>query len=862
MAPWTLDLGVRGQGICKNLQTIGDPEKLVPFLKRVGSHVSAFEFYQGMRPNFNLFRHLGLREMLRTEYKYSLPSMFSLLNPSCVVELILNKTPILPQELILIADTFTQLRKMDLSCGSLSCFDEEKQSMTESFSIFLQKFSSYGRLEYLRLISTFDSTHLSFEHIPSSLKILIMSNSKLNSRDLSHIGLRCHQLEELEFSVHLDVAREDVATLLQDKKLKNLQISALNYENSIFEMPFVDFSPTLGNSLQYIEGDCATAPVILRNIELGEFPALKSVSIFSDTITDEAVMALAKLPQLTDLSLTCEAISDQAVIPIIWNGILETLFVSGEQISDKVPRLALAQCKNLNELYVNTVVYYPIPNAEELLEIVHDVMDSRYGPNERPTSEHDPRIFRFYVNFDGTFPCKNVHMWLCLYKYVDIMDLISLEQVSRRFYETIRSMVWPKVCRIGWHQEHLVGQYREINEYQRLGNPNKLVAILKRVGPHVGSFQFNYAKYTQQYLELPQEQRGWKITEYEYSLPLMFSLLNPSCVVELTLYGTPIQAKELIFIADTFTQLRRVNFSYGSLTCVAEEKQSMTESFSIFLEKFSSYGRLEDLHIANNLDSTHLNFEHIPPFLKKLDLANCKLNSRDLSNIGLRCHQLEELIISVHPEVTRKDVATLFGGMKSEMLRTLLIRATYDSTFFEMPFVEFSPALRNGVEAIVGDRTTTPAILRNMELFDFPILLFVTLSSDIITDEALKVLAKFTRLWKLELDCEEITDQAVIPIIQHGTLQILSVSSRYITDKVPRLAIERCKRLRRLTIGKKYPIPNAEEILEMTHSVMDKRYGPDKRPTGEHDPRILRFSANRDTFECQNLHPWVLVNRY
>ncbi|KAI1708308.1 hypothetical protein DdX_11988 [Ditylenchus destructor] len=155
--------------------------------------------------------------MLRNQYEYSLPSMFSMLNPSCVVELILDKTPLQPKELILIADTFTQLRKMDLSCGSLSCVDEEKQNVTENFSIFLQKFSSYGRLENLRIISTYDATHLNFEHIPSSLKRLIICNSKLNSRDLSHIGLRCEQLEELEFSVHLDIVREDVATLLLNK---------------------------------------------------------------------------------------------------------------------------------------------------------------------------------------------------------------------------------------------------------------------------------------------------------------------------------------------------------------------------------------------------------------------------------------------------------------------------------------------------------------------------------------------------------------------------------------------------------------------------------------------------------------------
>ncbi|KAI1697798.1 hypothetical protein Ddc_19509 [Ditylenchus destructor] len=391
--------------------------KLFAFLKRVGSHVPAFEFNQGTRPDLTVFRVQEQREQLRTEYKYSLPSMFSLLNPSCVVELILDKTPLQPKELILIADTFTQLRKMDLSCGSLSCVDEEKQNMAENFSIFLQKFSSYGRLESLRLISTFDSTHLNFKHIPSTLKRLILSNSKLNSRDLSHIGLRCDQLEELEFSVHLDVAREDVATLLLNKKLKYLRITAIDSENFFFEMPFVEFLPTLQNSLHHIKGDWATAPAILRNIELGEFFALRHVSIHSDIIEDDAVMALAKLPQLTNLNLACEVISDQAVIPIIWNGILESLFVSSHQITDKVPRLAIAQCKNLRGLYINTVVEHPIPNAEEILEIVHRVMDRKYGPNERPTDKKDPRIFRFYINLHGTFSCKNLHPWVILHPW-------------------------------------------------------------------------------------------------------------------------------------------------------------------------------------------------------------------------------------------------------------------------------------------------------------------------------------------------------------------------------------------------------------------------------------------------------------
>ncbi|KAI1722836.1 hypothetical protein Ddc_07018 [Ditylenchus destructor] len=371
-------------------------------------------------------------------------------------------------------------------------------------------------------------------------------------------------------------------------------------------------------------------------------------------------------------------------------------------------------------------------------------------------------------------------------------------------------MVWPRVSRIGWSNEHVVRKFGAFMEYQKVGDPTKLMSILKRVGSHVSVFEFNYVKDTQQVLELPQEQRGEGITEYEYSLPIMFSMLNPSCVVELVLQGTPIQSKELILIANTFTQLRSVNFSCGSLSCTAEEKPSITESFAIFLEKLSSYGKLEELWIISTYDSTHLHFEHIPASLKSLRLLDSKLNSRDLRHIGLRCHQLEELTISVHHEVTRDDLDTLFGGMQNERLRNVKMQATFDSPNFEMPFVEFSSALRNGVQAIGGDRTTAPVvsyknceacfhreacldILRNIELFDFPLLLFVGIRSDIITDEAIKVLAKFPGLWNLELDCDEITDQAVIPIIRHGSLKVLSVSSRFITDKVPRLAIERCK---------------------------------------------------------------------
>ncbi|KAI1697988.1 hypothetical protein DdX_18180 [Ditylenchus destructor] len=150
------------------------------------------------------------------------------------------------------------------------------------------------------------------------------------------------------------------------------------------------------------------------------------------------------------------------------------------------------------------------------------------------------------------------------------MDLISLEQVSQRFYETIRSMVWPKVSRIGWSNGCLIWEFMDRSKkLQPFGDPNKLVAILKRVGSHVPAFEFNSVKDTQQVLEILEEERNRKkIVQYEYSLPSMFSLLNPSCVVELILEGTPIQGKELILIANTFTQLRKLVLSCGSLLCM------------------------------------------------------------------------------------------------------------------------------------------------------------------------------------------------------------------------------------------------------------------------------------------------------
>ncbi|KAI1712109.1 f-box-like domain-containing protein [Ditylenchus destructor] len=454
---------------------------------------------------------------------------------------------------------------------------------------------------------------------------------------------------------------------------------------------------------------------------------------------------------------------------------------------------------------------------------------------------------------------------LRIYKYADFLDLISLEQVSRRCYESIRSMVWPEVGRIGWHNGDLIGQFRGIQCYkkwtksQEVGDPNKMIAVLKRT--RVCCFEFNFVKDTAQDLDHPYSHREKPKAQYEYSLPLMFSHLNPSNMVELNLKGTPIQAKELIFIADTFTQLEILDLSDGSLSCAAEERRNMTESFSIFLEKFSSYGRLDELRIGHTYDSTHLNFEHIPPSLTKLDLMDNKLNSRDLSHIGQRCHQLENLYVCVHDEVTGEDVATLFNGMQSTRLRHLVIVNFY-KFFIEMPIVDFSPALRHSIDVIMGDRTTTPVILRNLISGDYPALTFIAISGDTIKDEAIIPLAKLPRLKTLRMRCDEISDQAIIPIISNGILERLSVSSRYITDKIARLAIEKCKRLRELSINRttETSIPNAEEILEIVHSVMDERYGPNERPTGKCDPRLLEFCINRDTFQCMNLHPWVVVH--
>ncbi|KAI1702094.1 hypothetical protein DdX_15687 [Ditylenchus destructor] len=456
---------------------------------------------------------------------------------------------------------------------------------------------------------------------------------------------------------------------------------------------------------------------------------------------------------------------------------------------------------------------------------------------------------------------------LRIYKYADYMDLISLEQVSRRCYETIRSMVWPQVGRIGWHNGVLFGQYRGMRYYKKLteseevGDPNKLIAILKRVGSHVVAFEFNFVKDTAQDLDYPGGHRERPKAQYEYSLPSMLSLLKPSYIVELSLQGTPIQAKELIFIAETFTQLEAVDFSNGSLSCAAEDRQNMSESFSIFLEKFSSYGRLEELRMRFNFNLTYLNFELIPPSLKKLNLSGCKLKSQDLSHIGQRCHQLEDLMIDIHDEVTREDMVSLFDGMQSGHLRYLWLAHFYHFVF-EMPSVDFSPALRHSLNSILGDWTTTPMILRNLKSGDYPVLTFINISNDTIKDEAIIPLAKLPRLKNLRLRCEEISDQAVIPIISNGILENLSVWSRYITDQVPRLAIERCKRLKELEINRttETPVPNAEEILEMVHHVMDTRYGPNERPTCNYDPRLLCFCINRDTFECMNLHPWVVVH--
>ncbi|KAI1712108.1 hypothetical protein Ddc_12605 [Ditylenchus destructor] len=442
------------------------------------------------------------------------------------------------------------------------------------------------------------------------------------------------------------------------------------------------------------------------------------------------------------------------------------------------------------------------------------------------------------------------------------MDLISLGQVSRRQYETIRSMVWPSVWRIGWHNGDLIGQFRgKRRKLEEIGDPKKLIAILKNVGSYVGAFEFNFAKDTAQDLDHGHGHRERPKAQYEYSLPLMLSLLNPSCVVELILEGTSIKAKELIFIADTFTQLEVLDLSCGSLSCAAEERQNMSESFSIFLEKLSSYGRLEELRMRFTFDSTHLHFENIPQSLKKLNLMYCKLNSRDIGHIGQRCHQLEDLMISVHDEVTREDLVTLFDGMQSGRLGYLMI-VNFCNFFFEMPTVDFSPALRHSIDAILGDHTTTPMILRNLGSGDYPALTFINISSDTIRDEAIIPLAKLPQLKNLRLRCEEISDQAVIPIIQNGILENLCVSSRYITDKIARLAIEKCKHLRELSIDRttETPIPNAEEILEIVHSAMDKRYGPNERPTFKRDPRLLKFCINRDTFQSMNLHPWVVVH--
>lgn len=88
---------------------------------------------------------------------------------------------------------------------------------------------------------------------------------------------------------------------------------------------------------------------------------------------------------------------------------------------------------------------------------------------------------------------------------------------------------------------------------------------MKRVGSHVVAFEFNFVKDTAQDLDYPGGHRERPKAQYEYSLPSMLSLLKPSYIVELSLQGTPIQAKELIFIAETFTQLEAVDFSNGSL---------------------------------------------------------------------------------------------------------------------------------------------------------------------------------------------------------------------------------------------------------------------------------------------------------
>ncbi|KAI1731825.1 hypothetical protein Ddc_00664 [Ditylenchus destructor] len=109
-------------------------------------------------------------------------------------------------------------------------------------------------------------------------------------------------------------------------------------------------------------------------------------------------------------------------------------------------------------------------------------------------------------------------------------------------------------------------------------------------------------------------------TSYEYSLPLMLSLLNPSCVVELILYRIPLQGKELILIADTFIQLKKVDFSLGSLVLAVFTKDTFASVLGfgrVIAESLSldESCRLVPVSTTNIASSGIYVFRKIPDFI-------------------------------------------------------------------------------------------------------------------------------------------------------------------------------------------------------------------------------------------------------